>query len=182
MATATSLDDFDLIGRYTDQPARLPRELCDSIALATGEATICAYALIDLDARLRLAEQWLALTPGFVVLCLPGEEVLVRARTAVRRCSLERGLSCNTLRIELGDGESPLFARYTQRQRSAVERVIAALDGEALPATLDADAAYAAEVVRPIRNAQASVSRSGVFIITRLLRYLLPYRRQLLWG
>src|SRR5687768_8934922 len=76
MATATSLDDFDLIGRYTDQPARLPRELCDSVALATGEASICAYALVDLDARLRLAEQWLVLTPGFVVLCQPGEEHL----------------------------------------------------------------------------------------------------------
>ncbi len=186
MSTVTSLDDFELIGRYTDQPARLPESVRASIALATGQAAVTGYALIDLDAELRLSEQWLALTADFVVLCAPnaarGAELLVRPRQEVQRCSLERGLSCNTLRIELGDEQPPIIARYTQRQRSAVERLIAALDGELLPGGLDADAAYAAEVVRPIRNAQALVSRSSLFIIVRLLRYLLPYRRHLVLG
>jgi ATP-binding cassette subfamily B protein len=73
-------------------------------------------------------------------------------------------------------------ARYTQRQRTAVERVVAMLDGVAPVAALDADALYAAEVVRPIRQAQALVSKNGLFIILRLLRYLLPYRRHLTFG
>jgi ATP-binding cassette subfamily B protein len=182
MSTVSSLDDYELIGRYTDQPARLPERVRADIALATGQPSLDVYALVDLDLELRLGEQWLALTPAFIALCLPGESPLVWPRSAVKRCSLERGLSCNTLRVELGEDERPIVVRYTQRQRSAVDRVIAALEGELLTSKVDADAAYAAEVVRPIRSAQALVSRSGLFIIVRLLRYLLPYRRHLTLG
>jgi ATP-binding cassette subfamily B protein len=195
-------NDVELLHRYTDQPARLPDDVRRRVALATGQTQIDAYALIDLDADLRLCERWLALTPDWVVLHVPGEPALAAPRSAVARCSLERGLSCNTLRIELrplepsrvepsrvepggvelGGQPAPIAARYTQRQRSAVERIIAALDGELQSKAADADAAYAAEVARPIRNAQALVSKSGVFILARLLRYLLPYRRELVLG
>jgi ATP-binding cassette, subfamily B, bacterial len=177
MPTLSALDDFDLIGRYTDQPARLPDDVREAVARATGGEPLAAYALVDLDARLCLCEQWLLLTHRFVVLCAAGAAPEVWGRSDVKGCSLERGLSCNTLRIELGDGESPIVARYTQRQRSAVERIIQALEDDVLPASLNA-----AEVVRPIRNAQALVSRSSLFIIVRLLRYLLPYRRHLALG
>src|SRR6188768_50293 len=163
MSTVTTLDDIELLVRYTDQPARLPDDVRRLVALATGQTQIDAYALIDLDTDLRLCERWLALTPGWVVLHVPGEPALAAPRSAVERCSLERGLSCNTLRIELrrpepsGEGlggpPAPIVARYTQRQRSAVERIIAALEGELQSKGADADAAYAAEVARPIRNA-----------------------------
>src|SRR6185295_1210083 len=142
------------------------------------------YALVDLDERLQLTQRWLALTPRFVVALVPGQAPVARARAALQSCSIERGLSCNTLRIEL-EGESvPLLARYTQRQRSAVEKLVAALEGDTVePAAAGektsceeppdpgaaADRSYAAEVVRPLRNAQALVSRSGLFIIARLL-------------
>ena len=182
MPTVTTLDDVELLQRYTDQPARLPDEVRRRVALATGEASTLAYALIDLDAELRLSERWLVLTSGWVVLHVPGAAPSSAPRARVERCSLDRGLTCNTLRIELGEGREPLVARYTQRQRSAVERIIAALDGELPSATADADAAYAAEVARPIRNAQALVSKSSLFILGRLLRYLLPYRRELVLG
>jgi ATP-binding cassette subfamily B protein len=182
MPTVTTLADVELIDRYTDQPARLPATVRERIALATGQSSVSVYALIDLDADLQLGERWLALTTDWVVLHAPGAPLLCQPRSAVARCSLDRGLSCNTLRIELGGGQSPIVARYTQRQRSAVERVIAALDGELLSAEQDADAAYAAEVARPIKNAQALISKSSVFILARLLGYLLPYRRQLVLG
>ncbi len=182
MTRVTTLDDFELIGRYTEQPRRLPLLARNAIAVATGETSVTAYALIDLDDSLRLSEQWLVATPGFVALWRPGSEPEVKARSSVRGSGVERGLSCNTLRIELGDADSPIVARYTQRQRTAVERVVAVLDGVAPVAALDADALYAAEVVRPIRQAQALVSKNGLFIILRLLRYLLPYRRHLTFG
>jgi ATP-binding cassette subfamily B protein len=177
----TTLEDIELIGRYTDQPARMPEDVRRQLALATRQTEICAYALIDLDDELRLCERWLALTPDSVVYHVPGAEPLCRPRRSVVRASLERGLSCNTLRVELASDETPIVARYTQRQRSAVERIITAIDGELLGGP-DADAAYAAEVARPIRNAQALVSHSSVFILARLLGYLLPYRRQLIFG
>jgi len=192
-AALPALDDFELIDRYTDQPARLPAELRAALARATGEAP-SVYALVDLDERLQLAHSWLALTPSFVVALAPGAAPLARPRATLRSCSIERGLSCNTLRIELAGESSPLLARYTQRQRSAVEKLVAALEGDTFQedaagekascedvtdASAAADRSYAAEVVRPLRNAQALVSRNGLFIIGRLLRYLLPYRRQL---
>jgi ATP-binding cassette, subfamily B, bacterial len=196
------LDDFELIERYTDQPARLPAELRALLTDATAELPT-RYALVDLNERLQLGQSWLALTRNYVVSLAPGEAALVCRRASVRNCSIDRGLSCNSLRIEL-EGDGPLLFRYTQRQRSAVERVVAALQGDILGeeapgestrgqdapgantrrsnAVEDgaaADRSYAAEVVRPLRNAQALVSRNGLFIITRLLGYLLPYRRQL---
>lgn len=196
VASRRAIDnDVELLRRYTDQPARLPDAIRSQVALATRQTQIDGYALIDLDAELRLCERWLLLTPDWVVLQVPGEPPLAAPRASVRRCSLERGLSCNTLRIELRDddpgrvepgrarpGGAPIVARYTQRQRSAVERIIAALEGELPSRAPDADAAYAAEVARPIRNAQALVSKSSVFILARLLRYLLPYRRELVLG
>ncbi len=182
MPTVTALDDVELMGRYTDQPARLPSVARGEIARVTGQTSISAYALLDLDEGLRLTESWIALTPDWVVSWSDGAPPLAHSRASVARCSLDRGLSCNTLRVELADGRAAIVARYTQRQRSAVERIIAALDGELPSGQADADAAYAAEVARPIRNAQALVSRSSLFILTRLLRYLLPYRRHLVLG
>ncbi len=182
MATVTSLDDVELIGKYTDQPARLPSSVREHIACATDQSGLRAYALIDLDDALSLGERWLALTSTHVALWSPTAPLAVYARQAVERCCLERGLSCNTLRIELREGQRPLVVRYTQRQRSAVERIIASLDGELISEQLDADSAYAAEVARPIRNAQALVSKSSLFILLRLLAYLLPYRRHLVLG
>src|SRR5688572_6488279 len=182
MTTVPTLDDVELIGRYTDQPGRLPGTVRQHVARVTGEAAIEAYALVDLDAELRLCEHWLVLTRGHVVLWSPGAPPSLRSRHEVARCSVDRGLSCNTLRVELGAETDALVLRYTQRQRSAVERIIAALEGELLSEHADADAAYAAEVARPIRQAQALVSKNSVFILLRLLGYLLPYRRHLVIG
>jgi ATP-binding cassette subfamily B protein len=178
----TALENVELIRRYTDQPARLPDGLLRELTLATRQAGVSVYALVDLDEALCLCERWIALTHDWLVYLVPGAAPLCRPRRSVARCLIERGLSCNTLSIELCDGGSPIVARYTQRQRSAVERIVAALDGKSVPGALDADAAYAAEVARPIRNAQALVSRSSVFILARLLGYLLPYRQQLILG
>ncbi|HEU4577536.1 MAG TPA: ABC transporter ATP-binding protein, partial [Polyangiaceae bacterium] len=191
-AANPALDDFELIARYTDQPPRLPPDQRAAMVHASSEEPI-AYALVDLDSSLHLTESWLALTPRFVVLVAAGAAPIARPRSALAACSVEPGLSCNTLRIEFDASLAPglhacppLLARYTQRQRSAVEKLVAALEGDTpadAPATpADADRSYAAEVVRPLRNAQALVSRSGLFIIARLLRYLLPYRRQLILG
>jgi ATP-binding cassette subfamily B protein len=181
MPRETSLDDVELIRRYTEQPARLPPAARQQIQQGINDATLLAYALLDLDERLRLCERWLVLTPSAVVVWEPGAPPEIQPRSRVERCTFERGLSMSTLRIELR-GTSPLVGRYTHRQRTAVDRVTHALDGAPglLPAS--ADAAYAAEVARPIRHAQALVSKNGLFILARLLRYLLPYRRQLLLG
>jgi ATP-binding cassette, subfamily B, bacterial len=182
MASATSLDNFDLIERYTDQPTRLPVELRRELTALTGHSPEIAYALVDLDGELQLSEQWLVLTREHLALCRAGAAPLVYERSALGRATVERGLSCNVLRVARGVAERPIVLHYTQRQRGAVERLVTLLQLENVGEPLDADEAYAAFVVRPIREAQASVSKNGLYIIIRLLRYLLPYRRQLALG
>src|SRR5262245_31787635 len=78
-------DDVELVQRYTDQPARLPDEVRSLVALTTRQTPIDAYALIDLDADLRLCERWLVLTPEWVVLHVRGEPALAARRSNVRR-------------------------------------------------------------------------------------------------
>src|SRR5262245_20389069 len=186
-ASFPALDDFELIARYTDQPSRLPAAARVAALRLSCDSNVIAYALIDLDEQLRLNEGWLVLTPSSVVCLHPEREPFAAPRKAVKGCAVERGVSCNTLRVDLSGDTAPLLARYTQRQSSAVERIVALLEHDSIegepPAGGDAadtaDERYAAEVVRPLRDAQALVSRNGLFIIARLLRYLLPYKRQL---
>ncbi|MEY2932648.1 MAG: hypothetical protein RL033_3397 [Pseudomonadota bacterium] len=192
-----ALDDFELIARYTDQPSRLPPAARVAALRLSCDSNVIAYALIDLDEQLRLNESWLVLTASSVVCLRAEQEPFAAPRKAVTGCTVERGVSCNTLRVDLGSETSPLLARYTQRQSSAVERIVALVEndsiegdsiegdrvqGDGTEAASGADARYAAAVVRPLREAQALVSRNGLFIIARLLRYLLPYRRQLTIG
>ena len=75
--------------------------------------------------------------------------------------------------------------RYTNRQRAAVENIRFVLD-EALTGrsvTLDdGDRVYAEAVARPVRDAQALVAGRESAVMLRLLRYLTPYRRQVIIG
>jgi ABC-type bacteriocin/lantibiotic exporter with double-glycine peptidase domain len=76
-------------------------------------------------------------------------------------------------------------ARYTQRQRGAFENIRFVLDEAIAGRTVtsdDADRVYADAVARPIRDAQALVSRRRSAVLMRLLKYLAPYRKQVIFG
>ena len=187
--------DQEIITRYIGQPPRLPRELRARIEHACSESSIQLYALADLDHTLRLGESWLALTAAHVALARRDEsgEWRVRAidRAQIRALQETPGLSAHTLSLLGEPGDPPLLvARYTHRQRGAFENIRFVLD-EALHgrsvADVDAgvaDRVYAAAVARPVRDAQALVAGGGrqSRVIFRLLRYLLPYRRELAFG
>jgi len=195
--------DQELITRYLGQPPRLPRELRARIEQACSGSSIQLYALADLDHTLRLGESWIALTAGHVALARrdEGGEWRVRAieREQIRGLQETPALSAHTLSF-LGDpGDPPLLVvRHTHRQRGAFENIRFVIDealhGRAIEAVLGggsrvteddvADRVYAAAVARPIRDAQALVAGGGrqSRVIFRLLRYLLPYRRQLALG
>ena len=53
--------DRRIIERYTDQPARMPSDVRTAIEGAWGGRPVQLYALLDLDAGMRLSEAWLAL-------------------------------------------------------------------------------------------------------------------------
>ena len=182
--TAHTLDQA-IIARYAGQPARLPAELRARIEASWSGAPVLLYAFADLSPRLELTESWVALGREQVAIARSGEIISFPRRrlTAVRE---NPGLSATTLAFLGAPDEPPLaVVRYTHRQRRAFEnlRFVLAegLLGHSVDA-VDADHDYAEAVARPVRDAQALVAGRPHAVISRLLGYLKPYRRDLTLG
>ena len=183
--------DQQIISRYIGQPASLPKDLQDRLEHEWDGGAVQLYAYLDLDASLQLSASWLVLGPTHVAIVRANDyadaEITSVSRTALRAVQEVPGLSANTLLL-LGDSDASLLvARYTQRQRGAVENIRFVLD-EALSGRVVAteqanpDRVYAEAVARPIRDAQALVAGRESAVMFRLLRYLLPYRKQVTIG
>jgi ATP-binding cassette subfamily B protein len=179
----------EIIARYIGQPATLPAELRAALERAWSGQPVQLYALADLDHRLHLGESWLALGADDIAVARhSGDTWAIDSveRRCIRAVRDVPGLSANTLLILGDEGAAPLLvARYTQRQRAAVENIRFVLD-EALTGrsvTLDdGDRVYAEAVARPVRDAQALVAGRESAVMLRLLGYLQPYRRQVTIG
>src|SRR6266702_5382028 len=163
MTTELQSLDHEIIGRYTDQPARLPAALRQRIEASWNGAPVQLYALADLDEALRLTEAWVALGPGHVTVARVTDgrhewDLMHIERARIEAVREAPGLSASTLTI-LGRPGDPALAvlRYSHRQRRAFENLTFVLE-EALAA-----------------------GRRGA-VIRRLLGYLRPYRRQLVLG
>jgi ATP-binding cassette subfamily B protein len=185
MSNKSQTMDLEIIERYTDQPGRMPAEVRKAVEDAWGGRPVQLYALVDLDARMRLTEAWLALGKEHLAVARRVEAVVdvhTVPRMRVRAVRETPGLSGSTLTF-LGNPTDPALAvvRYTQRQRRAVENVRfvveQALEGRSVEAS-DADDEYARSVAAPIREAQALVAGNQGAVLWRLLGYLRPYRRQ----
>jgi ATP-binding cassette subfamily B protein len=182
--TAATLDQA-IITRYAGQPVRLPRELRARIEASWSGAPVLLYAFADLSPQLELTESWVALGREQVAIARSGELTsFPRARlTAVRESP---GLSATTLAFLGAPDEPPLaVVRYTHRQRRACENLRFVLEEALLGhsvAAIDADREYADAVARPVRDAQALVAGRPHAVISRLLGYLRPYRRDLTLG
>ena len=180
----------EIIARYIGQPASLPNDLRAALGRVWNGQPVHLYALADLDHTLKLGQQWLALGANHVAVARSASdgtwEIDSVERSRVRSLRDVPGLSANTLLILGDEGAAPLLVvRYTQRQRAAVENIRFVLD-EALTGrsvTLDdADRVYADAIARPVRDAQALVAGRESAVMLRLLRYLAPYRRQVIIG
>ncbi len=189
MSTLEHLDD-QIIGRYLDQPLRLPADLRRQIESGWEGAPVQLYALSDLDHTLRLSETWVALGPQHVAVARRAPDgpwqVQSVERSRIEAVREAPGLSANTLTLLGAPGEPALaLVRYTHRQRRAFENIRFVLEeqleGREIP-SVDPDRAYADGVARPVREAQALVAGREVAVIRRLLGYLKPYRRQLTIG
>lgn len=177
--------DRRVIERYTDQPARLPTDVRVAIEDAWNGRPVQLYALVDLDAGMRLQEAWLALGPAEIAVATRhGDDWAVHSfpRSRVEAIRETPGLSGSTL-VFLGRPDEPALGivRYTHRQRRAVENVrfvlAQELEGRTVPVS-DGDSEYAASVAAPIREAQALVAGNPSAVLWRLLAYLKRYRVQ----
>ncbi|MEP7344120.1 MAG: ABC transporter ATP-binding protein [Gemmatimonadaceae bacterium] len=180
----------EIIVRYTGQPSKLPADLRARIERDWNGDPVQLYALADLDQGLLLTESWLALGPRQVAVARRITDGVwdVRSieRAHIRAVEESQGLSANALTLLGAPDEPPLATvRFTHRQRGACENIRFVLE-EALHGRQvesdDGDRMYADAVSRPIRDAQALVSRRPSAVLLRLLSYLRPYRRDLLLG
>jgi len=171
--------------RYTRQPAALPPEIADRIAEATDKEPILVYGFADLDEALQNAEAWLGLTRHWCFYAPPdGGAPAVFRRGDVDRVELSTGLSCNSLALRRA-GEGPAWAevRFSQRQRPAMEGIKYLLEHpEANPPGPSPDAIYRRALLKPIEEAQASISEDSAAVLWRLLGYMKPYKLRVAAG
>jgi ATP-binding cassette subfamily B protein len=181
--------DRRIVERYTDQPASMPVPVRSVIEGAWGGRPVLLYAMVDLDAGMRLAESWLALGEERVAIAhRAGDGWRVESFERERITALREtpGLSGSALTF-LGEPDEPAFGlvRYTHRQRRAVENIRFVLEqeleGRTVP-TSDADDEYAASIAAPIREAQAMVAGNERAVLWRLLGYLGRYRSRVVLG
>ena len=180
-----------LFDRYLDQPPTIPRDVRRRLEEACGGESVQLYGLADLDASLRLCQVWVTLSANYLGIIrvadrMVDEQIRVTRRSHLTKLIEQPGLSCTIVHLLVNDEEHPFATiRYTHRQRQAIGHVLFAiqqqLDGELVdPAPGNDD--YRQSMVRPIKEAQASVSSNRLAIIWRLLGYLKPYRWQVTFG
>jgi ATP-binding cassette subfamily B protein len=187
--TLSSLSNDELFDRYLAQSAELPEAVRAAVTVAFSGDEIVAYALADLDRQLRLGETWFVLgAQRFALVSNEDGQYRTRCfdRATIRSVSSEPGLSCQVLRLHGDPDVSPLAELYfTRRQRKSLGRIgfllEQALAGRSISVG-DPDQEYAQAVLDPVRQAQALVVANQLAVVWRLLNYLKPYRRRVLWG
>jgi ATP-binding cassette, subfamily B, bacterial len=181
----------EIIKKYTDQPATMPKEIRDEIESSWKGQPVQLYALADLDSSLNLTQTWVALGPQELVIVYPSngngrEKIKSFPRSQIKALREIPGLSCTILTL-LGETDQPALAilRYTHRQRRAIENIKYILEQQ-IQGTMvtpnDADEMYTHAISFGIKEAQASVTGNKVDVLWRLLAYLKPYRKQMIWG
>ena len=191
MLTQAGKTNRELIDYYTDQPSALPDWLREKIDGMWGSAAVQFYALADLDEAMKLGHTWVVLSGDQVTLAQTNgdgtcKELRSFERSRVKATHQRVGLSCMVLTLEGADGEAPLAQlRYTHRQRRSMESLKYILDQQAKGEEAglgDADEVYAAAVSQSIKEAQASVAGNRLAVIWRLVAYMKPYRKQMIFG
>jgi len=176
-----------IFDRYLDQPPTLPTAVRRRVEQACQGEIIQLYALADLDASLRLCQIWVTLTANYLGVIRVAdrhvdEHIRVVPRGRLDKIIEQPGLSCTVIHLLERAEEHPFVTiRYTHRQRGAIGHLLYVLDQQLNGRTLEftpSDERYREAIVRPIREAQASVSGNRLAIVWRLLGYLRPYRAQ----
>lgn len=196
--TRAKLSEAEQIEHYTAQPQVLPEALKKQLSELVENQALLAYALIDLDESFRLAESWLVLTKDWLVYAkqIKGSEAWRFRRIERQQIGSLReicGLSCNRLVIGDSDDEGILLTvRYTHRQGRLVGVIKTLLEFSLeeenrsqiseVGRGKSAKKIYAENLLHPVREAQASVAGNQMAVVWRLLGYLKPYRRQVIFG
>lgn len=186
------------IQRYLGQGEKLPASVRELIGKLSG-GTIQLYALVDLNASLKFSETWIVVTEQklYIALERAGEALIEKEFELSRIAQVRevRSLSCTSLTfIEAHDLPSLAQVTYTHRQKIIMGHIKYYCEtfkneksGENF-FMLDhstasiADDRYQEAVMKPIVEAQNSITSENAQTLIRLLGYLRPYRRELTLG
>ncbi|MFP4282089.1 MAG: ABC transporter ATP-binding protein [Verrucomicrobiota bacterium] len=169
-----------LLRRYAAQAEKLPAAVRDRLEAQWGGEDIQLYALLDLDAGMRLTESWVALGPSRLAIIRPDGSIHSIDRAEITALEERPSLSGNTL-ILVGRPDEPALAtlRYSHRQQNAIGAIAfvlkQALAGHQLSTHEPADDFYASATAKSLREAQGSVVTHKLSVVFRLLGFIRPY-------
>lgn len=190
------LSTRELIARYTQQEAELPESLSRRIENQSGE-TLVGYAFVDLNERFQLAASWVVLTSTYVFVAKeaigqksqlsenqqPFENIQVFDKIDVHKVIEKSSLSCNRLIVENPDGEVLFTLVYSHRQSRSVAIIKFLLEQTVWSGVhSSATEVYQKSLLKPVKEAQSSVTGSRRDVVWRLLGFLKPYRKNVYIG
>ncbi len=181
------------IKRYLNQEVKLHEEAKELITKhELGKITL--YALIDLNDQLKLENSWLILTNTHVVTITGSTERSFSIANSFMLSEISdirevRSLSCTSL-VFMSAGKSKALAKFqfTHRQKVIMGHIKYLCENwereksrESVTG-LNADEEYQKAIMKPIVEAQNSITTENSQTLWRLLSYLAPYRRELIQG
>ncbi|MCR9202991.1 MAG: ABC transporter transmembrane domain-containing protein, partial [Halobacteriovoraceae bacterium] len=194
------------IKRYLGQKDSLSTQCKEMIQKLNG-GKILLYALVDLDESLKFCENWLVITEKkFFLIAERAEDALIQKEFDLSRIAEVRevrSLSCTSLTfIEAHDKLALAKVNFTHRQKIIMGHIKyfcenrenfleqERLDEENSSQSLlnqegeqdKADRRYQEAVMKPVLEAQNSVTSENAKTLWRLLSYLLPYKKELIIG
>lgn len=122
MVGGNSHKEIELISRYLDQQARLPRDIRNRVETLWQKRPVLIYALADLDKDMHLTSRWVVLGATHLAIVLTadhsGETSSINiGLSKIRTIRETPGLSCTQLSL-LGEENTPPLTvlSYTHRQ------------------------------------------------------------------
>lgn len=170
---------------YIGQGHQLPQGVKDLV-----EEKIDLYAFVDLNAKLQFCEQWVVLTEKNLIV-FQGSSGRYKKQTAFCLSKLAKIKEVNSLSstslilIEADDLPALLVLRYTHRQKIILGHLKYLLESKiendqmVFSADFDADVEYQQSVLKPVFEAQNSITSDNAGTFRRLLSYLGPYKKEL---
>ncbi|MFO0985150.1 MAG: ABC transporter ATP-binding protein [Planctomycetota bacterium] len=183
-----------------DQPDALPSSLLEALARALPGEQVRGFALADLDRTMRFAHSWLVLCDRHLVIARPTAALNGHQNwdcapitlTAIDTILTHDGLSACRLSLV---GTSALLAEayFTRRQEQAMSRLKllteqardqprAARDLAAVTFPDDATLSYRDAVLSSVTENRGLLATRKVSVLLRLLGYLRPHRRVMIFG
>ncbi len=171
-----------LIKEYIHQEGRLPDMIRNRI-----KENIYLYALADLDSEKKFSESWVIVTERCLIIATK-ENIKEVTLCSIEEVKEVHSLSTHSLIFIKNHDCYPLAEiNFTSRQKIAMGHISYLVNQMIKGRSIDylecnSDELYQESVMRPILEAQNSIAKKQSATLVRLLKYLLPYKKSLIWG